>query len=163
MSMLTAFHCKSLSGLIGIAEIGGSMQIPPLTSRVWIDIGPADNPILPPDDSTFLLLIEALPQVAQHLRERFDAAVSSSNGLALFRQHKETGHLSSLDTVSTWLPTGVGLGSVPLIVHPTDNAVDWFMDSTLRTWDWKSQLAPSTSSTASTLQRRLSAEEEAAK
>jgi hypothetical protein len=64
---------------------------------VWIDIGPADNLILPPDDSTFLLLIEALPQVAQHLRgERFDAAVSSSNGLALFRQHKETGHLSSL-------------------------------------------------------------------
>jgi hypothetical protein len=62
---------------------------------VWIDIGPADNLILPPDDSTFLLLIEALPQVAQHLRERFDAAVSSSNGLALFRQHKETGHLLS--------------------------------------------------------------------
>jgi fission process protein 1 len=65
--------------------------------------------------------------------------------------------------VSTWLPTGVGLGSVPLIIHPIDNAVDWFMDSTLRTWDWKSQLVPSTSSTASTLQRRVSAEEEAAK
>jgi fission process protein 1 len=67
--------------------------------------------------------------------------------------------------VSTWLPTGIGLGSVPLIIHPIDNAVDWFMDSTLRTWDWKSQLPSTcTSSTASsTLQRRASAEEEAAK
>jgi fission process protein 1 len=55
------------------------------------------------------------------------------------------------------------VGSVPLIIHPIDNAVDWIMDSTLRTWDWKSQLVPSTSSTASTLQRRVSAEEEAAK
>jgi fission process protein 1 len=67
--------------------------------------------------------------------------------------------------VSTWLPTGVGLGSVPLIIHPIDNVVDWFMDSTLRTWDWKSQLLstpPPTSSTASTLQRRVSAEGEAA-
>jgi fission process protein 1 len=64
--------------------------------------------------------------------------------------------------LSTWLPTAVGLGSVPLIIHPIDNAVDWFMDSTLRTWDWKSQL-PSNSSTDSTLQRRVSAKEEAAK
>jgi fission process protein 1 len=41
--------------------------------------------------------------------------------------------------VSTWLPTAVGLGSVPLIIHPIDGLVDYFMDSTFRQIDWKSQ------------------------
>jgi fission process protein 1 len=39
--------------------------------------------------------------------------------------------------VSTWAPTAIGLGSVPLIIHPIDNAVDFLMDSTVRQIDWK--------------------------
>ena len=38
--------------------------------------------------------------------------------------------------VSTWLPTGVGLGSIPLIIHPIDHSVDLLMDSTFRKIDW---------------------------
>jgi fission process protein 1 len=34
----------------------------------------------------------------------------------------------------TWLPTAVGLGSVPFIIHPIDRGVDWLMDSTFRQW-----------------------------
>jgi fission process protein 1 len=34
--------------------------------------------------------------------------------------------------VMTWVPTAVGLGSIPLIIHPIDSAVDWFMESTFR-------------------------------
>ena len=36
--------------------------------------------------------------------------------------------------LSTWLPTATGLGSIPLIIHPIDRSVDWFMDSTFRKW-----------------------------
>jgi fission process protein 1 len=39
--------------------------------------------------------------------------------------------------VSTWAPTAIGLGSVPLIIHPIDSAVDFLMDSTFRKIDWK--------------------------
>lgn len=34
--------------------------------------------------------------------------------------------------VTTWMPTVLGLGSIPLIVHPIDEGVDWFMDLTFR-------------------------------
>ena len=37
---------------------------------------------------------------------------------------------------TTWLPTGVGLGSIPLIIHPIDTFVDYLMDSTFRQVDW---------------------------
>jgi fission process protein 1 len=40
--------------------------------------------------------------------------------------------------VLTWLPTAVGLGSIPVIIHPIDGAVDLFMDSTYRKIDWSS-------------------------
>lgn len=36
--------------------------------------------------------------------------------------------------VATWLPTVVGLGSIPFIVHPIDAGVDYALDSTLRQW-----------------------------
>lgn len=31
-----------------------------------------------------------------------------------------------------WLPTGVGIGSIPLIIHPIDSFVDFAMDNTTR-------------------------------
>jgi hypothetical protein len=34
--------------------------------------------------------------------------------------------------VVTWLPTAIGLGSIPLIIHPIDEGVDWFMEQTFR-------------------------------
>jgi len=34
--------------------------------------------------------------------------------------------------LSKWLPTSVGLGSIPLIIHPIDNAVDYAMDNSIR-------------------------------
>jgi Mitochondrial carrier protein/Mitochondrial 18 KDa protein (MTP18) len=34
--------------------------------------------------------------------------------------------------LATWIPTAVGLGSIPLIVHPIDQGVDWFMENTFR-------------------------------
>lgn len=37
-------------------------------------------------------------------------------------------------TVAAWLPTAVGLASVPFIVHPIDHAVDFAMDNTIREW-----------------------------
>jgi mitochondrial fission process protein 1 len=33
---------------------------------------------------------------------------------------------------ATWVPTAVGLGSVPFIVHPIDASVDYLLDSTTR-------------------------------
>lgn len=36
--------------------------------------------------------------------------------------------------VSTWFPTAAGLSSIPFIVHPIDNAVDFFLDNTTRKW-----------------------------
>ena len=35
-------------------------------------------------------------------------------------------------TATTWLPTIMGLGSIPLIIHPIDHFVDVLMDSTYR-------------------------------
>ncbi|KAG7353902.1 mitochondrial carrier protein [Nitzschia inconspicua] len=34
--------------------------------------------------------------------------------------------------VALWLPTAIGLGSIPLIVHPIDQGVDFFMENTFR-------------------------------
>lgn len=34
--------------------------------------------------------------------------------------------------VAGWLPTFVGLGSIPIIIHPIDEAVDYLMDNTTR-------------------------------
>lgn len=36
--------------------------------------------------------------------------------------------------VREWFPTAAGLGSVPLIVHPIDQAVDVLLDNTTRQW-----------------------------
>ena len=33
-----------------------------------------------------------------------------------------------------WTPTAVGLGIIPFIVHPIDEAVTWAMDGTVRKW-----------------------------
>ena len=38
--------------------------------------------------------------------------------------------------LSTWAPTAIGLGSIPLIIHPIDQVVDFFMDSTYRQIDF---------------------------
>jgi fission process protein 1 len=38
--------------------------------------------------------------------------------------------------LAQWLPTATGLGSIALIVKPIDDAVDYAMDHTTRTW-WK--------------------------
>ena len=35
-------------------------------------------------------------------------------------------------TILAWAPTVVGLGSIPMIVHPIDHGVDVFMDATYR-------------------------------
>lgn len=40
--------------------------------------------------------------------------------------------------VTEWLPTAVGLGSIPWIIHPIDHSVDWAMDRTVRQW-WMPQ------------------------
>eukprot|EP00545_Synedropsis_sp_CCMP1620_P010317 CAMPEP_0119005980 /NCGR_PEP_ID=MMETSP1176-20130426/2044_1 /TAXON_ID=265551 /ORGANISM="Synedropsis recta cf, Strain CCMP1620" /LENGTH=180 /DNA_ID=CAMNT_0006957851 /DNA_START=23 /DNA_END=565 /DNA_ORIENTATION=+ len=40
-----------------------------------------------------------------------------------------------LPTVAAaWLPTGMGLASVPLIIQPIDHAVDYMLDNTVREW-----------------------------
>ncbi|CAN0387097.1 unnamed protein product, partial [Hapterophycus canaliculatus] len=33
-----------------------------------------------------------------------------------------------------WVPSAVGLGIIPLIIHPIDEAVTWGMDETVRKW-----------------------------
>lgn len=33
-----------------------------------------------------------------------------------------------------WAPTVVGLGIIPLIIHPIDDAVTWAMDLSVRRW-----------------------------
>jgi fission process protein 1 len=33
---------------------------------------------------------------------------------------------------SKWTTTGVGLASIPVIVHPIDKSVDWLMDNSVR-------------------------------
>lgn len=35
-------------------------------------------------------------------------------------------------SVSTWLPTAVGLASIPMIITPIDNLVDYALDNTTR-------------------------------
>ena len=40
--------------------------------------------------------------------------------------------------VSTWLPTAMGLGSIPLIIHPIDHFVDVLMDNSFRKVPWSS-------------------------
>lgn len=40
--------------------------------------------------------------------------------------------------LTTWLPTFVGLGSVPLIIHPIDEFVDVMMDNSFRKVKWNS-------------------------
>lgn len=37
-------------------------------------------------------------------------------------------------TVKEWFPTAAGLGSIPLIIHPIDHAVDALLDNTTRLW-----------------------------
>jgi fission process protein 1 len=44
-------------------------------------------------------------------------------------------------TATTWLPTMVGLGSIPLIIRPIDHFVDMLMDSTYRKVDFASLLS----------------------
>jgi fission process protein 1 len=36
--------------------------------------------------------------------------------------------------LKTWAPTFSGLGSIPFIVHPIDDFVDFVMDNTTRKW-----------------------------
>lgn len=33
-----------------------------------------------------------------------------------------------------WVPTAIGLGIIPFIVHPIDEAVTWAMDESVRKW-----------------------------
>ena len=40
--------------------------------------------------------------------------------------------------ITTWLPTAMGLGSIPLIIHPIDHFVDVLMDSSFRKVHWSS-------------------------
>lgn len=42
---------------------------------------------------------------------------------------------------TTWLPTVMGLGSFPLIIHPIDQSVDFLMDSTYRKIDFTGMLS----------------------
>jgi fission process protein 1 len=42
---------------------------------------------------------------------------------------------ASLPVVAAaWGPTGVGLLSIPIIIKPIDNAVDYLLDNTTRNW-----------------------------
>jgi fission process protein 1 len=36
--------------------------------------------------------------------------------------------------IAKWLPTSLGLASIPLIIHPIDAAVDYALDNTTRRW-----------------------------
>lgn len=36
--------------------------------------------------------------------------------------------------VTKWFPTCAGIGSIPVIIHPIDNAVDYALDNTTRVW-----------------------------
>jgi mitochondrial fission process protein 1 len=36
--------------------------------------------------------------------------------------------------VVTWLPTAIGLGAIPFIVHPIDHSVDYILNNTTRTF-----------------------------
>lgn len=43
--------------------------------------------------------------------------------------------------VATWMPTAMGLGSIPLIIQPIDHGVDLLMDSTYRKVDFRGLFA----------------------
>ena len=43
--------------------------------------------------------------------------------------------------VTEWSPTAAGLGSVPVIIHPIDHAVDVLLDNTTRQWFSEKKLA----------------------
>lgn len=53
-------------------------------------------------------------------------------------------------TVTTWLPTAIGLGSIPLIVHPIDQGVDYFMEHTFRKFMTQHPRTPTHLDTSST-------------
>jgi fission process protein 1 len=36
--------------------------------------------------------------------------------------------------LAAWMPTGVGLASIPIIIKPIDNAVDYLLENTTRHW-----------------------------
>lgn len=36
--------------------------------------------------------------------------------------------------LNKWFPTIMGLGSIPMIIHPIDNFVDFALDNTTRKW-----------------------------
>lgn len=40
----------------------------------------------------------------------------------------------SSPVVRRWAPTAIGLGVIPLIIHPIDSFVDAAMDKTVRKW-----------------------------
>ena len=40
--------------------------------------------------------------------------------------------------VITWFPTAMGLGSIPLVIHPIDHFVDVLMDNSFRKVPWSS-------------------------
>lgn len=42
--------------------------------------------------------------------------------------------LTNSPVVRRWAPTAVGLGVIPLIVHPIDRFVDALLDETTRKW-----------------------------
>lgn len=37
-------------------------------------------------------------------------------------------------TLKKWIPTGVGISSIPIIIHPIDTFVDVALDNTTRKW-----------------------------
>ena len=39
-----------------------------------------------------------------------------------------------ITVATTWMPTGIGLASIPIIIKPIDNAVDYLLDNTTRQW-----------------------------
>ena len=41
--------------------------------------------------------------------------------------------VSRAGAVTTWVPTMLGLGVIPLIIHPIDHAIDFLLDNTTRT------------------------------
>ena len=51
---------------------------------------------------------------------------------------KHTNH-SSQSAVEKWFPTTVGLSSIPFIVHPIDNFVDYLLDHTTRRYLYEYQ------------------------
>ncbi|DBA00374.1 TPA: hypothetical protein N0F65_000559 [Lagenidium giganteum] len=42
--------------------------------------------------------------------------------------------LKNSPVLKRWAPTAIGLGVIPLIIHPIDSLVDTLMDNTIRKW-----------------------------